>query len=444
MALDPSIFGLIGRGVKSVGEYDREALDLENSKTAGEQNRLALTLGRQKADEYTRGVEEQNALRRALSGATTTEDRIERARRTGTGAGFALAANEEKGLLERQKTASQMAKDAAEAKAKDYETGRKRYEHRIAGLSQFQDEEGARQWLADSVVKGDLGMDEATRMIQKIPAGDPAAFAQWKNNTIFSLQDAAKQAGYIKPDANATLSAQTSTANNAATNTRVAQANAETARHNAAMEAVAKTRAAKEPKGSDVQIVEGPEGFEAVDKLTGLSTPVRRESTGTPVMGKRAEASAKSARDASDVEKLLNDAEKAVPGATGSGIGAAVDAGAALFGGTPAGAKEIGRLRTIEGSLLAKMPRMEGPQSDKDVSLYRQAAGQLGDPTVPNAIKLEAIKSIREIQSRYKERGPARMPAQSQLGASSRVGGQAPRPAAPSAAPPAGPTVSNW
>jgi hypothetical protein len=222
MALDPSIFNLVGRGVKSVNDYDMEAAQLDNARTAGQANKLALVLNRQKADEYTRGVAEQNALRQALAGATTTEDRIERARRTGTGAGFALAAGEEKGLLERQKTASQIAKEASEQKAKDYETGRKAYEHRISGLSQFQDAEGAKQWLADSVHKGALSMEEATRMIKMIPAGDPAAFAQWKNDTIFSLQDAAKQAGYIKPDANATLSANTSAANNAATNARLA------------------------------------------------------------------------------------------------------------------------------------------------------------------------------------------------------------------------------
>jgi hypothetical protein len=215
------LYSQIGKGVRSVGDYDRDFERLQADKLGNQANQAALLLNQQKADEYTRGVAEQNALRQALAGATTTEDRIERARRTGTGAGFALAAGEEKGLLERQKTGAEVGAKKAAADKDTYETGRKRYEHRIAGLSQFQDAEGAKQWLADSVHKGDLGMDEATRMIQKIP-GDPAAFGQWKNDTIFSLNDAAKQAGYIRPDANATLSAQTSTANNTATNARMA------------------------------------------------------------------------------------------------------------------------------------------------------------------------------------------------------------------------------
>jgi hypothetical protein len=46
------------------------------------------------------------------------------------------------------------------------------------------------------------------------------------------------------------------------------------------------------------------------------------------------------------------------------------------------------------------MPKMSGPQSDKDVAMYRQMAGQIGDPTVPVADKRAAIETIKEIAAR--------------------------------------------
>jgi hypothetical protein len=45
---------------------------------------------------------------------------------------------------------------------------------------------------------------------------------------------------------------------------------------------------------------------------------------------------------------------------------------------------------------------MEGPQSDRDVQLYREAAGQLGDPSVPRETKKAAIQTIRRLQQVYK------------------------------------------
>jgi hypothetical protein len=54
---------------------------------------------------------------------------------------------------------------------------------------------------------------------------------------------------------------------------------------------------------------------------------------------------------------------------------------------------------------MTDMPRMEGPQSDRDVELYREAAGRLGDPTVPRDQKKAAIKAIREINQRYQQQG---------------------------------------
>jgi hypothetical protein len=100
----------------------------------------------------------------------------------------------------------------------------------------------------------------------------------------------------------------------------------------------------------------------------------------------------------------LDVAEPLIDIATGSAAGAARDKVAAVFGGAPDGAKAIAALKVLQANLMTSMPRMEGPQSDRDVQLYREAAGQIGDPMVPAGIKKAAVQTIRGIQQRYQER----------------------------------------
>jgi len=108
--------------------------------------------------------------------------------------------------------------------------------------------------------------------------------------------------------------------------------------------------------------------------------------------------------NAQTVLGMLDEAEKLIPEATGSSVGAAYDAGARMFGGSPKGAKAIARLKVLQAGLMLNMPRMEGPQSDRDVELYREAAASLGEPDVPREIKQSALEQIRELQERYKAR----------------------------------------
>jgi len=45
------------------------------------------------------------------------------------------------------------------------------------------------------------------------------------------------------------------------------------------------------------------------------------------------------------------------------------------------------------------------------VKLYREAAGQIGDPTVPAALKKAALQTVRQIQQKYVERASGEAPA---------------------------------
>lgn len=106
-------------------------------------------------------------------------------------------------------------------------------------------------------------------------------------------------------------------------------------------------------------------------------------------------------RDAENALTAIAQAEGLLNQATGSYGGVAADEVMRVFGVSTPGAQAAAQLKAIEGELLSKMPKMSGPQSDKDVLLYKQMAGQIGDPTIPAATKRSALGAIKQIQSRY-------------------------------------------
>lgn len=104
------------------------------------------------------------------------------------------------------------------------------------------------------------------------------------------------------------------------------------------------------------------------------------------------------------VMDTLDIADSLIDAATGSLVGAGADKLAAVFGKAPDGAQAIASLKVLQAGLMLNMPRMEGPQSDRDVELYQQAAASLGDPTVPREIKKSAVTTIRQMQQKYADR----------------------------------------
>lgn len=124
-------------------------------------------------------------------------------------------------------------------------------------------------------------------------------------------------------------------------------------------------------------------------------------------------------QDARDVLDMLNIAEPLIDKATNSFVGAGIDLAARGVGASTPGAQAAAELKALEGALISKMPKMAGPQSDKDVMLYRQMAGQIGDSTIPAETKKAAVRTIRQLNERYAGNKPA-------------------QPASPK------PTVSNW
>lgn len=123
-----------------------------------------------------------------------------------------------------------------------------------------------------------------------------------------------------------------------------------------------------------------------------VKTPMYAPPKGSP------EASAQaSAR----IVPLLNAADKLLDKSTGSYAGTALDMAAGVVGMSTKGAQAAAQLKALEGQIMLSQPRMEGPQSDKDVALYRQMAGQIGDSTVPAETRRAAIEGIRAMHEKY-------------------------------------------
>ena len=80
------------------------------------------------------------------------------------------------------------------------------------------------------------------------------------------------------------------------------------------------------------------------------------------------------------------------------------DKGAALFGTTTEGAQNAAKLKVIAGKLVAAVPKFSGPQSDKDVQLYREMAGQVGDDTLPYETRQAALETVIALQSAEADR----------------------------------------
>lgn len=123
-----------------------------------------------------------------------------------------------------------------------------------------------------------------------------------------------------------------------------------------------------------------------------------------------AESQAKRTATMSGLGDIIDSARVVLEGdtkPTASGAGAKWNEAAAFFGISPEGAAEADKMKAIGGALVAKMPRMEGPQSNFDVQNYREMAGQVGDPTIPIERRLAALEEVERLWRKYDKGGPS-------------------------------------
>lgn len=70
---------------------------------------------------------------------------------------------------------------------------------------------------------------------------------------------------------------------------------------------------------------------------------------------------------------------------------------------TTEGMKDAAKLKNLSAWLTANTPRMEGPQSDKDVKLYAEMSGMLGDEQRTIEERRAAFSSVVQLMRKYKD-----------------------------------------
>jgi hypothetical protein len=220
---------------------------------------------------------------------------------------------------------------------------------------------------------------------------------------------------------------------------------AEIARHNKAMESIAEMKAliagtTGQERSPYWQYLPTDKGYVAantrdpsqVSTVTINGQPIVRATDSPRLQGQIAgareggQAQAKRDFNMQGIGAIIKQAEDVLGGKqkpTGSGFGTAVDTVTGLVGISPKGAAEADQLRAIGGALVGKMPRMEGPQSDRDVQLYREMAAQVGDSTIPVERRKAALEVVKSLWQKYERLNPDAFAA------------PAATPAAPAAAP---------
>lgn len=164
------------------------------------------------------------------------------------------------------------------------------------------------------------------------------------------------------------------------------------------------------PEGNTVREIDktlAPEQTPEVKKQQAVATAQGEAEVGRDTDLKKKSIAADSTLSTIDeAEKLLGGTEvdgKVTPSAaTGSYPGAAktfIDS--RILGNSTDASQANAALKVVSGKLVSAMPRMEGPQSDKDVALYKEMAANIGDSTVPVGDKQVALKTLRDLQAKY-------------------------------------------
>jgi hypothetical protein len=222
---------------------------------------------------------------------------------------------------------------------------------------------------------------KAISTLETIPEEGLRAHIQ---SQVQALQSAKDQMTYISPDANAQLQAQTSTRN--------AQLGAQTTMRGQDLSYDMNTK--------EFGLNQEKEYFDRFDKGRKFELDEKKQQASLKNPAGTI-SPAQRQQDADAVLSILKQAEPLLEESTGSLVGTAYDKAAGAVGYSTEGAQKTAQLKALEGALISKMPKMSGPQSDKDVLLYKQMAGQIGDSTLPIETRKAAMETIRQLNAQY-------------------------------------------
>ena len=393
MPINAGLINALSRPVRSVQDYQDDYTRQDIQQQGLQRNALLLQEGQALQQDRERTRMDGDTLRNALSmlpAGATHEQRISAMEGTNLPIGYTQADALRKSISEQRKGMATAAKDEADTATKQYTLTREKLKHGIQGLQVAQSPQQAVGMFVDGVRMGYWDENSAKQQIQSMPQ-DPAQFMQWRQQQLAQILEAEKQLPTIQTR-NTGGSTDTLAIDPLTGIPRVTGS----VRNTQSPESVASERTAAAGRAQSAQQFGARLAFDREKETTA-------RTDGTKVIPAQQKVA-----DATEVLSLLDTAESLLPGATSSYLGTGIDEAARVVGVGTSGAQSGARLKALEGALISKMPKMSGPQSDKDVLLYKQMAGQIGDSTMPASTRKAAIETIREMNRRY-----AGMPAES-------------------------------
>jgi hypothetical protein len=140
--------------------------------------------------------------------------------------------------------------------------------------------------------------------------------------------------------------------------------------------------------------------------LVPKSQAAAQAASGTPLV---AEIDKKVAQGQSMIE-LAQRAQAILPSATSGAISNLATMATDAAGIPTNKSAADGQLKVISAQLVSNVPRMEGPQSDADVKLYRQAAADVANGNIPYQTRIKSLNAIIDLNKKYAQ-GGAQPPA---------------------------------
>lgn len=404
MAVDANIFQQYLQQPKSVMDYTAELDQADARKNALQQSAFAVRKGESDMQAAAESGRRRNALLAMVQGGQidlSNPDHFNRAMSVAPDAAPALM----EAVQKSRGAAAQATKETAHAGLYGAQTASEeqklkieKNDRAIKDIAAFQSPQEARASLQRHAQAGDIDFATANSIVANMPQDD-AGFAQWQVRMLRGLMTAKDQIALSVPDAGAVLSSETAR--------RGQDITAETTRQGQRM-----TDARGREKNQIVRESIGKVDWKMDPDGNWIALP-KEIKAGGPVTPVTTTAPGKRAIQAGHALDIIEEARGLIDQGTSSYLGAGVDQAARVFGRSTQGAEAAAKLKALEGALMMAQPRMEGPQSDRDVALYRQMAGQIGDPTVPAQTKQAAISAIENLHKKYAATVPARSPAES-------------------------------
>jgi hypothetical protein len=331
-----------------------------------------------KMGELQRGLQEEEQIRNYLAGADLSKPEtragLTKFGKTGLAYGKALAEQEKAGLETKKLT--------GEISKQDLERGRERF----SDLALNPSDANIRAHLEDGVIRKEITPEQAQQQL----------------NNFLSLPPDQRKQQFLLMGVNATKRLEQMTISAAQ------QQTADVTKRGQDLTDLRTREAQKLQYGPDVvaNTVTDAAGnvtqFNRQGQIIGKPGAIGKPSA---TFEKTAALQKQTGRDLDLAIKELTEATKdkgLIDQSTGSGAGRLADVAAGFGGYATPGAIAIAKLKPIADMALKMVPRFEGPQSDKDTQTYKEAAGQLADPSLPTEIRKQAGKEVLRLMKARK------------------------------------------